>query len=178
MSASTDTLAGIILTGGQSSRMGEDKAGLVWKGQSFLDHARDRLAGAGCNLVRISGRAGDDAIPDTMKNAGPARAIFDVIEALRLEAGGYLFLPVDLPLLTAADLCRLTGATRPRAFKGHPLPCFIPAGSDLPETPSGRSVYRLLETMDVEWMDAGHDLAQRLFNVNTPDDLDRLRASS
>lgn len=178
MKSPPETIAGIVLSGGQSSRMGKDKAGLVWGGQSFLDHARERLTACGCNLVRISGGEGQGAIPDTLSDAGPARAIFDVIKALGLETGGYLFLPVDAPLLTAADLRRLTGSTRPRAFEGHPLPCFIPAAVNVPETPSGTSVYHLLESLDVEWLDAGDDLTQRLFNVNTPADLARLRASS
>ena len=49
-------LAGVVLAGGKSSRMGEDKAQLVWQGETLLDRARQCLRTAGWDDVLVSGR--------------------------------------------------------------------------------------------------------------------------
>ncbi len=170
-------LAGIVLAGGRSTRMGADKAGLVWNGRSFLAHARRTLQDAGCRCIHVSGLTGEAGnIPDATPGAGPASAMAGLITQIPLSHGGYLFLAVDTPLLRAGDIARLADGApvRAQAFSGHPLPCFIPAGMHLTAEP-GQSVFRLLESARVEWLAPDAGLTKRLLNVNTPDDLSRLR---
>ncbi|MFM7562118.1 MAG: molybdenum cofactor guanylyltransferase, partial [Planctomycetota bacterium] len=54
--AESVSLAGLILAGGMSRRMGTDKAALLLDGQTFLERIVERLAGSVRPLV-IVGRA-------------------------------------------------------------------------------------------------------------------------
>lgn len=95
---------GFAVAGGQSHRMGEDKAFLKWGASTLLDHTLARLREA-CGEVRIlSGqkpRYADRGRPiDTdLVDAGPLGGVLTGLERLAergpSEAG--LFLAVDLP---------------------------------------------------------------------------------
>ncbi|HBQ16925.1 MAG TPA: molybdenum cofactor guanylyltransferase, partial [Myxococcales bacterium] len=83
------SLVGIVLAGGRSTRMGEDKAGLVYGGQTLLDHARALLEAAGCSSIYVSGRPDEpDGLEDTNPGGGPAHAIIDMLDRFRSQAEG------------------------------------------------------------------------------------------
>ncbi|HVN92599.1 MAG TPA: molybdenum cofactor guanylyltransferase [Terracidiphilus sp.] len=105
--------AGIVLAGGQSSRMGRDKALLPLAGRPLIAHAVATLRGAGLP-VTIAG-AGPEAesalaayapvVPDREPGLGPLSGICAALAAASSSTAPprYLvFLPVDLPLLPSS----------------------------------------------------------------------------
>lgn len=118
-------IAGVVLAGGCSSRMGENKAWLNYQGQSLLDHMIGILQQTGLNDIYVSGDIkGYRCIPDQQQHKGPAWAMHDVLQQLD-DVDGALFLPVDMPLLTADMLRLLIGQANGGYFMNSPLPAFI-----------------------------------------------------
>lgn len=120
-----------ILAGGQSTRMGRDKALLEFRGRPLVERALENLRRLGFS-PSIAGNRPDLAryapvIPDNYPGSGPLAGI----EASLAASGDdlNLFLPVDLPLLPveflrwmvsrAAEISAL--ATIPR-LQGRPQP--------------------------------------------------------
>jgi len=96
--------AAFILTGGKSSRMGEDKAFLKLRGETLLDIAR-KLAIKVCDSVMIVGdraRFGLDAIEDIFPDSGPLGGIHAAL--CKTSADLNLVLAVDTPFLDARFL--------------------------------------------------------------------------
>src|SRR5574342_801833 len=96
--ASITSTNGFILAGGQSRRMGRDKATLKWGTDSLLNHMVQLLSTV-VGAVRIIGR---DDLPDRIPGKGPLGGILTALETTDREAN--LVLAVDLPLLTPAFL--------------------------------------------------------------------------
>lgn len=167
-------LAGIILAGGQSSRMGEDKAALVWRDRTLLEHARDLMTAMGVGLVRVSGRPDlPDGIADSERHAGPARALCDAARALKGEAGAMLVIPVDMPMLEIADLVPLLDGDPlgARAYADHPLPARLPVDTltDLP-LDDVWSIRQLLKSAGTEWLPLPASRSDHFGNINTRDE--------
>ncbi len=100
-------IAGVVLAGRKSSRMGQDKAALLFHGRPLIDHMTGLLCEAGCDDVFISGqRSGYKCRPDSTPYQGPAAALRHVLQEMRAYQG-VLFVPVDMPLLTAGFLQQL-----------------------------------------------------------------------
>lgn len=98
---------GVLLAGGQSRRMGCDKAQLVWQGQSLLEYQVDTLKAAGVNRVLVSGERPEQAgICDRVPVAGPLAGLASVALAVQEDAD-LLVIPVDMPRLEASLLQRL-----------------------------------------------------------------------
>lgn len=161
-------LVGLVLAGGQSRRMGRDKAGMRWRGQTLLEQAQSCLQAAGCSAVHVLGPKGD--FPDKQGQKGPAHALYDVMNALDSKRA-FLALPVDMPLIDASDLSALIGAARARAYRDHPLPAFFPARLHTKfEPPQHFSMRMLLEAYEVDWLDLPRSRADHFANINTPED--------
>lgn len=93
-----------ILAGGQSRRMGHDKALLSLAGQPLIAQALSTLRDAGLSPV-IAGARSDlsrfaPVIPDPDPGLGPLAGICAALESS--SARNAIFLPVDLPLLPAS----------------------------------------------------------------------------
>ena len=102
---------GFAVAGGQSERMGRDKALLPWRGTTLLDHALRRLRDA-CGDARIlcgpedRYREHGETLVDAVAGVGPLGGVCAALG--RLPAGGHgLFLAVDLPHVPSALLSRL-----------------------------------------------------------------------
>lgn len=114
-------IVGLVLAGGLSSRMGQDKAMLRIDGRTLLERTLAALRAAGAEHVAISGdRAG--GIPDRWPAAGPIGGIASAAEGL--PDGEWLVVPVDMPRLGNEVLMpllqeRTKAATR---WEHHPLP--------------------------------------------------------
>jgi len=137
----------VVLMGGQSSRMGQDKAKLVRNDTSMLEFTRSQLLKAGADKVVLSTSANREIdtpgkqsteVADLFSNLGPLSGIYSVLtqrEIKQRETKGedehYLFAPVDLPFLNADvlyELITLGIKTNKIAFvESQPLPLFIPA---------------------------------------------------
>jgi len=114
-------ILGLILAGGRSSRMGEDKAMLRIGNEALLERTSRILREAGAQRVAISGaRAG--GIADLWPDTGP---IGGIASAMReLPDGEWLVVPVDMPRLGPAVLAPLLADRRAAAthWQRHPLP--------------------------------------------------------
>jgi molybdopterin-guanine dinucleotide biosynthesis protein A len=112
-------LYGLVLTGGRSSRMGEDKAALRVGGRTQLEQAMTLLAPHVARAfvsVRKDQRAdplraGFEQIEDTREGLGPIAGIVAAQE--RYPESAWLVLACDLPLLDAATLEFLLRARAP-----------------------------------------------------------------
>jgi molybdopterin-guanine dinucleotide biosynthesis protein A len=159
-------LTGILLAGGSSSRFGSPKALAEYEGETLADRARRLLAEACDEQLAIG--PGGLADPGT----GPVAAIAAGLRAASHELA--VVIPVDMPLLTPDALRLLARACRDAAVAQRgPLPCAV-ARSTLPAFETGeRRLRTVLDGLDL----ARVELDERLLaNVNTRDDLDRLRA--
>ena len=120
-----------ILAGGQSTRMGRDKALVEFHGRPLIEHALEKLRRLGFS-ASIAGNRPDlvryaAVIPDNQPASGPLAGI----EASLAVSGDdlNLFLPVDLPLLPVEFLRWMVSraveisplATIPR-LEGRPQP--------------------------------------------------------
>lgn len=126
---------GIVLAGGLSSRMGEDKASLIFDGESLLLRARRHLLETGCYPVFMSGKPRiswpDHSVCDEVAVSGPMSGIISCIKSLsqqELNGQKLVFIPVDAPLLNNIALSRLLNqATNADAciYQSNPLPLVI-----------------------------------------------------
>ena len=121
-----------VLAGGQSSRMGQDKALLTLQGTTLLALALQKLSTLAGSPPRIAGSRSDlssfaQVLPDLHPGCGPLSGIEAALAASSQPLN--LFMPVDLPLLPAHFLAwmlaraQVTGAlmTVPRVL-GRPQP--------------------------------------------------------
>lgn len=97
-------LSAIILSGGKSSRMGKDKASLIFEGRSFLENQKRRLEAVGIEDIIVSGYA-EGMLPDEIPGQGPMGGLFTCLKAIKNDA--CLVLPIDTPLVTTELLKRL-----------------------------------------------------------------------
>jgi molybdopterin-guanine dinucleotide biosynthesis protein A len=117
-----ESAAGFILAGGQSSRMGSDKALAFFGGVPLIQIALNSLAATGISASIAGSRSPLQAfapkiltippeiIPDTFPCAGPLGGVHAALSASSAEWN--LFLPVDMPLMPSSLLtCLLQRAT-------------------------------------------------------------------
>ncbi|MCF6288561.1 MAG: molybdenum cofactor guanylyltransferase [Proteobacteria bacterium] len=97
------SIAGVILAGGKSSRMGTDKAKLLIKNKTLLAHCQQILTDTGISSIHISGK---DGIQDNYYDKGPLAGIAACLEQLK-HYDFVLFLPVDMPLINKYALLKL-----------------------------------------------------------------------
>jgi molybdopterin-guanine dinucleotide biosynthesis protein A len=165
--AAKQKIAGVVLAGGKSSRMGRDKAVLPFHGRPLIDHMTDILREAGCDDVFIGGqRAGYPCIPDQASYQGPAVAMRHVLQELRAYRG-VLFVPVDMPLLTAGFLQQLLMHEKGAFFEGRPLPACIISGHVQSEA---LSVHGLLSDMGISPIPCCENADRFFVNLNTPEE--------
>ena len=171
MTATQGRVAGIVLAGGQSSRMGRDKALLPYRGRHLIDWIVETLRKAGVAEAFVSSPADRTypdyaCIADRSPQAGPVGGILSVITAL---AGydGYLVVPVDMPLLSPEMLARLMRQGGACHYAGTPLPAFLPDSATLRRHPASGSVKALLAILAAGPVPLHEGDRNRLVNGNT-----------
>src|SRR5438093_7464181 len=107
------TVAGLLLTGGASRRMGRDKALIEVGGQRLVDRAAAALKAVADPVLEVG--PGWSALPSVREDppgSGPLAAVAAGAGALRAAGhhGPVIVLAVDMPFVTV-DLLRLL-ATR------------------------------------------------------------------
>ena len=100
-------LNGIILSGGKSSRMGKDKALLLYKNKTFLEHVVCAIKPLVDDILIISNNIEhqvDDCttIPDLILNSGPIAGIYTGLKNTNTENN--LVLSCDIPLVQTSIL--------------------------------------------------------------------------
>ncbi len=107
------TITGIILAGGKSSRMGHDKAMLLYKNKPFIAHSINALKPLVETILIVGDNKqydplGYNRVNDIVKDAGPLSGI---VSGLQASATHYnLVVTCDVPLLTTEVLTLLTNA--------------------------------------------------------------------
>jgi len=159
-------IAGLILAGGASSRIGSPKALLEYGGETFLDRLIAAL-GAHCSpVIVVLGyhaekiRAGCRRAAEVtfVVNPAPDRGQLSSLQcglrAVPAECDGVMFTPVDYPKVSDTTVGKLAEAARnattekvfvPQALGAHGHPVYIakeliPEFLGLPETGSARDV--------------------------------------
>lgn len=182
-------IAGAVISGGKSTRMGQDKALLRIGGKTLLDHAAQKLA-AVCNSTMIlSNHASHDLpglprYPDRFEDIGPLGGLLTAFA--HLESDYLLVLAVDMPLVPIELLGWLTqlvpndaAAVIPQiGDRVQPL-CGLYARKALPYLTQAHAsrkygLTRMLSTMPVAYVqpDSSQDFyfPEIFYNVNHPED--------
>lgn len=186
---------GVVLAGGLSSRMGQDKAQLHHKNDSMLEFSKQTLSDSGVNTIIVSGDNYD--VPDQVKQSGPVGGILSVLARFP-QAKSLLILPVDLPFITAHALTELRtkGELSQKAtyFSGHNIPLYLPnnayvelflaqafttstskaSGNESSRFKNkGPSIKALLKQVPHQAISCSNN--EVLFNTNTPDEWQQAR---
>ena len=109
------SLHGLVLTGGASSRMGRDKASIVYHGAPQWQAAAALLRACGaepfwsCSAVQADEwKLGDRAVLDLIPGHGPASGLHAAFS--RGDAAAWLVIGCDYPQLEAENLRQLVNA--------------------------------------------------------------------
>ena len=194
----TSRAAGIILAGGASRRMGEDKAGLVLGDRTLLAHVVGRVASV-CEPVLVVARAADEypdcgatVIADRWPGSGPLGGLITGLGMAGAPCAAMVAadLPFVEPALLSGLLTLLAGwdAVVPE-IGGLPQPhCAIYALAAIGVAEAvfdagGRSLRELLDAPGLrvlyvkdEQLRAWDADLRSFLNVNTPEDLELARA--
>jgi molybdopterin-guanine dinucleotide biosynthesis protein A len=188
---SSTPLNGLVLAGGKSTRMGEDKALLQWHGKEQMYYLADLLKQF-CNEVFISCRVDQassidkkyEVIADEFENAGPLAAIISAFHQTKNCA--WLVIACDLPLLDEKTIDFLVqqrdetmvATTFKSPYDNLPEPLITiwePKALPLLETALSEKRYspqRVLMNSKTKMIEAPD--ANALLNVNTPEDKEKI----
>lgn len=180
---------GLVLAGGQSRRMGQDKAALVQAGETQLGRAVALLQ-RHVSRVFVSSRANqaDDAVRrdfeqilDRYDNLGPIAGILSAMD--EWPGHGWLVLACDLPNIDDRTIAFLLE----NASADHPASAYESAHDNLPEPlcaiyrPAAREIIDGFLARDMKCprkmlIESSSWLLQQptpgaLHNINTPEDL-------
>lgn len=168
---------GVILAGGLSKRMGQDKALLKIDNQKMLTRAYQILENTSVNKVVISRNDGQkEHFHDLIPHKGPLSGIHSI--AVRFPLSNLLIVPVDLPLLDTQTLQLLIDKgqkfDRNVRYDEHNLPLFLRNTETLRQAldftlncATDYSVQRLCN--DFPLLELATTNQSSLFNTNTPE---------
>lgn len=178
---------GVVLAGGKSSRMGENKALLNNNGVRLVDHMSAILFALKPPIkgIIVSGTVpGTSCMPDQYHELGPVGGIATIMQNIRRDIFSYLLIiPVDMPLLKESMLEKLIYkmSVHPYIeaihFKGFELPLLIKISNPLTnfinmaiETPSRRSIRWLINQLTKVELETTEDEPKCFVNINTMDE--------
>jgi len=166
------SLGAVILAGGASRRMGEDKATLLWDGARAIDRVA-RLAtdlGAG-HLVVAGGDYGWPFVLDPHPQAGPCAGVSAGASVLRAAGcARMIVLAVDAPTLTPDDLAPLLAARAGAFYRGFPIPFAAPLACLPADIAPDMPLRRLIERLGLAQIEPSEAAARRVRGANTPEE--------
>lgn len=175
----------IILAGGKSSRMGQDKGIMLFNGKSMIQHVIDAVLPLTNRIIIISNNEdyqqfGFPVFPDTYPDKGPLGGIITGLSHSQSELNWIL--SCDTPNLTTSLLRELMNNTEDESVqltsaydKIHPLigtyhqSALNPLKEQL--ALSNLKLLVALKAVDLKYFDAGHFEEGTFNNINTPEDL-------
>ena len=189
-----DNIAGFILAGGESRRMGRDKAQLTLEGLSFVDRIAVQLTAIARTVTVVGARSIERTtlpqVPDVYPNWGALGGVHTALVSAKLD--WCLVVACDFPFVTSAlfeclaDLREDFEAVAPVQSDGIPQPlCTLyrldPCRARATELINlgERKPIALLQSVRTRWV-AFSELqhlpgAERFFdNINTPQDYEAL----
>lgn len=170
-------VAGIVLCGGQSSRMGSDKARLEYRGLPLFEHMRSLLRQAGIENAFLSG---PDGIQDILPGRGPLGGLHACLHTLAGRFSHALFVPTDMPLLSASQLRNLAhykSDAEALHYQEQVFPLRLALSPQtrgkltlqlMTETESGCSIKNFMRSLQTEPLPLEYDDLQSFANINTP----------
>ena len=178
----------IILAGGKSSRMGEDKALLEYNGKYFIEKIADTLSffdekivarGDNSNLVEITGTDWK-VIPDIYPDHGPMGGLHAALKECESEA--MFVVTCDMPLITESLIKKICNELKANDAviavsddgKYHPL-CGIYRKNlykymEECLNQDQNRIMTVLKKYPVKYMDLDKEESEQLVNVNTKEE--------
>jgi molybdenum cofactor cytidylyltransferase len=187
-------LTPIVLAAGASIRMGRPKALLDFDGRACLDLVLDSVRAAGRTVVVLGPnheeirRRVDLGAVDVALNldvvSGQTASLQAALRRLPADVDAFLFMPVDLPLLRAADVDALLQSriANPGASlyipshamkRGHPILCDRELATEFLALPAGASARDVVNRRPdrIAYVDFAE--AYVLMDMDTPEDYRR-----
>lgn len=183
-------MTGFILAGGQSTRMGTDKAFLKLDGRLLIDHAMRRLKVFQCDIFLVGDKARLNAfgrvVEDRYADAGPLAGIHRALERTETELN--VITAVDIPLVPAEFLEKMVKIARkddaevviPKTGSGYQPLCAVYKKeffgvADAALKAGKRKIDEVIFSRPHNVVDAEKEgfAADVFLNVNTPEDLER-----
>lgn len=159
-------VAGLLLTGGASRRMGTDKARLLVDGRSLAERAASVLSEVADPVIEVGpGHSGLPAVREDPPGSGPLAALGAGWAALSAAGhhGAVVVLAVDMPFVTPPLLRLLALRSGPPTAvprcEGRPQPLCARFGAEAMERIAGllasgeRSLRALLAVVEVGWVE-------------------------
>ncbi|HEY5716516.1 MAG TPA: molybdenum cofactor guanylyltransferase [Psychromonas sp.] len=176
-------IAGIVLAGGLSVRMGQDKAQLRLQQQSLLARAVLLLESLGLAQVFVSGNyPGYSCIGDLHPQLGPLAGLDACVNALYEDYDALFIVPVDMPLLTASQchslLQQFIDYPQGVFYQDSTFPMLLPLNVAIKNylaevlttaEKKQRSLHRLLQKLKAQAIRYPQAQAFRFQNSNTPE---------
>lgn len=177
----------VILAGGQSRRMGQPKAFLDYRGNTFIAHLLAQLQPQVSSVMIAAGQQpeafagmGVEVVPDAMPDAGPLAGLMAALQ--HAQRPWLVCVPCDNPVLPPQYAARLLQAAKDQATplvyvnkQGRAQPLYAIIHTSLMENlqrylaTGGCKVlswYAAVGALPLDWDDAG----MAFDNLNSPDD--------
>lgn len=190
MTAITRDTCGIVLAGGRSTRMGQDKASLPWGNTTMLETVVATLRGELPHVIVVAASGQElptvdaDVVRDPVPAQGPLRGLATGLAAAAAAGHEWAFATAtDVPMLSASVIRLLA---RPRVDPGVDAVLATADGRHQPLVGAYRtalagemaealaagvrSPLRFLASRSVHTVPVAESL---LFNINTPADLEK-----
>jgi molybdopterin-guanine dinucleotide biosynthesis protein A len=169
--------AGLVLAGGKSSRMGQDKATLMYKGSTWLDAAIKHFEQLGAAEILVN-----SPITTPYKNVlepypdqGPLSGIYGALLSTHLDL---VIIPVDMPTL---ELNSTRSLLEHRLnfecvyFEDNPMPCWLKNSDKIRErikqasidSNNSKGLFANWKTLNAKIIEP----KQMMQNFNTPGDI-------
>lgn len=184
-------IAGVVLAGGLSTRMGKDKAQLLLAQKTLLSRTVTLLESLRLDRVFVSGQySGFSCIVDRAQALGPIGGLHACVDSLLGQYDALFIMAVDMPLLSEKECRYLLDMYRLHRqgvfFAPATLPMILPLNRALKDYLSAaivapdkkqRSLYRLLKTLKIQPVNylACDDF--RFQNSNTPEEWEKCQVT-
>jgi molybdenum cofactor guanylyltransferase len=180
--AMNESLATVLLAGGQSTRMGQDKSGLYAAPlkQTLLEYGLQKLGHLSSNTPLLSSNINASGIPDRFPLRGPLAGIHATllhVENMLAHCTELLVVPVDMPNLSVDLLRSLLQFGRHNQCASYLnqqyLPLYLPISSKLTASLTAQlsdsqdwSLRRLTANLGAQSLNLKQD--NSLLNINHP----------